>query len=418
MKFIDKLKLSWHNIKQNKSRSIITLIIVYVIGLMVMGILALGVSFVGNMNEIQTEKLANQEIEITHSNAEDITLDEISLLKNVFEENKDYITNISETITIGFGFSSSRITMFDYNYFNEINYVIVEGEKPSSAISNTNIVYLNSSYNQEYHIGDEYIIEYEGSDYTFIVGGFLEWNDFYGNESQTISIRAEYFVDMTYFINNISQINGFTIHYNYQNEFNAKECILKLDELRNEVKSVVPDEKPRFVVDRMVSTTTDASILDQFYKAYIMNYLIIAFALVLGIILILMSVGSISNTLTISIDKNKKFFGLLKALGLKNKDVLWIVLYEGFFIIVLGSVLAFITLLMNLELMKNIVVDTVIVVLNYSFEDNTVAPSFIMPYYTVFINIVFFIIFTYLFSRTTLNGVYKSAPLEVINEVK
>jgi len=408
MKLIDKLKLVWHNIKLNKSRSIITLIIVYIISLIVMGIVVMGISFVGNMNRVQKEKLEAQEIKISHSNPENLSLDCINSLNNVFEKYQEYITNITTAVSGGFGFGSKRLEVYDFNYFNEINCLIVEGEKPNSTLSNTNNVYLHSSYNQEYQIGDEYVLSYNGGSHTFVVGGFYEQRFYYGKKPNAIQMQIDEIIDMTYFVNNISLIDNFQIHYNYQGEVDVIYCIKKLNKFKNEVKKALPTEF------NMVS----ASTLDRFYKAYLMNYIIVAFACVLGFILILMSVGSISNTLIISIDKNKKFFGLLKAIGIKNKDVLWLVLYEGFLMIILGSVFAFLTLLCNINTMKSIVADIVRIVLNYSFADATVNATFTMPYYIVLINILAFIIFTFLLSRTSLNDVYKNAPIKVINEVK
>lgn len=403
MKLKDKSRLSWHNIKQNKSRSIITLIIVYIIGLMVMGILAIAISFVGNMNAIQKEKLESQTIIITHSNAEYISLDEYNLLKNVFNEYQKYISNIK--------YAPGGLTVFDFNYFteDETEIEIIEGEKPSSINSNTNNIYLNLNNNQDYHIGDEYILEYGDENYTFLVAGFYENKEIY--------INYPCFVDITYYVNNIKLIRGFSLSYDYQEGVNVNKCIRDLNKLKNEISSILPDEQ--LVRDNLLfNTITYAFELDEFFTAYVMNYVIIGIALILGVILVLMSIGSISNTLTISIDKNKKFFGLLKALGLKNRDVLWIVLYEGFFIIFLGSIFAFVSLLCFSEIMKKIVIEIVAIVLQYSFTDYSVTPQFVMPLYVGIINVLLFTIFAYVFSRTSLNNVYKNAPLKIINEVE
>ena len=52
MKLLDRYKISLHNIKNNKSRSILTTAIVYIISLLIMVILCIGISFSSNTSNI------------------------------------------------------------------------------------------------------------------------------------------------------------------------------------------------------------------------------------------------------------------------------------------------------------------------------------------------------------------------------
>ena len=55
MKLLDRYKLSLHNIKNNKSRSILTTVIVYIISLLIMVILCIAISFSNNMQNVIKE---------------------------------------------------------------------------------------------------------------------------------------------------------------------------------------------------------------------------------------------------------------------------------------------------------------------------------------------------------------------------
>ena len=57
-----------------------------------------------------------------------------------------------------------------------------------------------------------------------------------------------------------------------------------------------------------------------------------------------MSVGSLANSVMISIDSSKKFIGLLKALGMKGKSLKLVVILESITLITVGVLLGYLLL--------------------------------------------------------------------------
>ena len=70
MKLFDRYKISLHNIKNNKSRSILTTMIVYVISLLIMVILCVGLSFSTNMKDVTRKyyEVSDEAIETSYYN--------------------------------------------------------------------------------------------------------------------------------------------------------------------------------------------------------------------------------------------------------------------------------------------------------------------------------------------------------------
>ncbi|MDD4000865.1 MAG: hypothetical protein PHX62_08270 [Bacilli bacterium] len=66
MKFSDKIKLAWHNLTINKSRSILTIVIVYVLGFLIMGLLFIGIAFSKNMTSVYHQLVKENNINIYH----------------------------------------------------------------------------------------------------------------------------------------------------------------------------------------------------------------------------------------------------------------------------------------------------------------------------------------------------------------
>ena len=154
MKFIDRYKLSLHNIKNNKSRSILTTIIVYIISLLIMTILCIGISFSNNMTSIikeyyqssdepiQTEYYLYENLgdgKVLNKQVYDALDQKIMLHKSIIDYSI-YHNDYNQTYAI----SDHR---FPINYY----YEIIEGSNVSSLDTNTNAVLVSTSFANEYY---------------------------------------------------------------------------------------------------------------------------------------------------------------------------------------------------------------------------------------------------------------------------
>ena len=99
MKFFDRYKLSLHNIKNNKSRSILTTIIVFVISILMIFILSISISFSKNYNEIVMTYFQKSGEDITieyygygENDMYHLDLTEYEKIKNVINEHEETIS--------------------------------------------------------------------------------------------------------------------------------------------------------------------------------------------------------------------------------------------------------------------------------------------------------------------------------------
>ena len=97
-------------------------------------------------------------------------------------------------------------------------------------------------------------------------------------------------------------------------DISSPELIDKLSVFVESLNNVLPRDNPEY-------DSVDCYALSELNMSNIMSFAIIGAAAFLCLVLILLSIGSLANTIMISVDKNKKFIGLLKALGLNEKDL-------------------------------------------------------------------------------------------------
>ena len=119
----------------------------------------------------------------------------------------------------------------------------------------------------------------------------------------------------------------------------------------------------------------------------------------------------------ISVDKNKKFIGLLKALGLNEKDLKSTIKLESITTIVSGIILAFLTIFIFKGLLSNL--NTIII--NSMFSDYLREIDYVtvfdLPIYVPIVVLLFFVAFTLLFARESMSKIAKTDPMSVISEV-
>ena len=130
-----------------------------------------------------------------------------------------------------------------------------------------------------------------------------------------------------------------------------------------------------------------------------------------------MSVGSLANSVMISIDTSKKFIGLLKAMGMKGKTLKLVVLLESMFLNFVGVLIGYLALFA-----ASIPFTTLLKELLYSsYGDYIESTGYIafmrFPIYVFFGIYLMFILFVFLLSRRSLKKIAKMEPIKVINEV-
>lgn len=441
MKLFDRYKISLHNIKNNKSRSILTTIIVYIISLLIMVILCVGLSFSSNTENIIKEyyQSSTEPVDVQYNNygwsedSEGVLNKEVyQELIPILEENEDIIGYSK----YDYDSYDSNVVVQEHKFPITSHIEIIEGSNVNKIHSNTNKILVSSLYAQNYYETNREVLKPgDVINYTFqynvrkdnnhtesasknlsleVVGIYkivdVEKKSY---ESNLVPENSDIIVDANYLMGNVDDLMYTNVSYYYnvsQTNFNSDELKSELDSFVKALKRVLPRESKKW-------DSVRSNALDDLKMSKIMGIAIIGVAAFLCLVLILLSIGSLANTIMISVDKNKKFIGLLKALGLNEKDLKSTIKMESITTIVLGVLLAFGTVFLFKgvigglnELLLTSMFSNYLNVIDYSIV-------FALPIYIPIIVLVFFIFFTLLFARGSMSKIAKTDPMAVISEV-
>ena len=156
MKLFDRYKISLHNIKNNKSRSILTTIIVYIISLLIMVILCVGLSFSSNTENIIEKyyQSAAEPVSVRYSNygwneeTEGVLDKEVyQNLIPILEENKEIIGYSK----YGYNSNDSKAVIQEHKFPITEHIEIIEGSNVNASHFNTNKVLVSSAFVQNYY---------------------------------------------------------------------------------------------------------------------------------------------------------------------------------------------------------------------------------------------------------------------------
>ncbi len=454
MKFVDRYKISLHNIKNNKSRSILTTVIVFVISVLVMAIMCFAISFSSNNNKILREYYQSDKSDVTinaysYSDNGGFGFDNISMLENTLNQYPEYISDVGFKLvyykkngeSISYSSLFDDVNIIDYNFIKD--YKIVEGRNINKSDSNTNKVLVSKEYVNSYYLSNNVLLT-PGStvDYSYnssvyynnqttniyynfqfeIVGIYQneddDSNNYYGGYSS-----GSFIADINFISNNITDksnikftdvhINTFTSQtgFEFLDFTNAINKIVK--ELNNNTPKIVTNYDNK--IKEKDAFSCDA--LSNMRMSKIVGYIFIGFAAFLSLILVLLTIGSLSNTIMISVNKNKKFIGLLKALGLNEYDLKSTIRLESITTITLGVLIAFVGLFILKAPLSNLNEQLLTSINSMYLNDINYEFYFDIPIYVPLGTIVVFVLLTLLFSHSSMSNISKTDPMAVISEV-
>ena len=157
------------------------------------------------------------------------------------------------------------------------------------------------------------------------------------------------------------------------------------------------------------------SHVDSMQVIDVLNVLVTAVLAVISGLILLLSVGSVVNTILISVDRNRKFLGLLKALGLNRKGIRRMVAVETLTMIVLGVALG-VGLLYALHGPVQSLMEAMFSSLFGQFQLGlTVGVK--IPFYLPVLTALAFFGFAYLFSRGSVGSFAGRDVIATISEV-
>lgn len=476
MRFFDAWKIAFHNMRVNKSRTILTIFIVLIVSSLMMTLCLFGISFYKNQlyyNKRIFEKGGTEYRLQGKYDSESynigISAEELSVLDATSEKYKQIINRKGARPSFG-----TKSMHFDYSFVAGFDETLASSEKEFLKWMENNENHIDESINNNIDLADFSMYDFPGKN--IISDGRVWTADDIGkngiwvsnytlklfsekginiNVGDTVAIKLEKSVKMwkkeiikTFVVRGIfdekaTENNGdfaeafrslfYIIDYDYfMNVFNDEENIVKEVVLSYRPPDTDYDYNAVYKTmssfteemnDKIAPNVDEYGTYKRFYCVYINDLAVIMLisSILTGLIIslaffvLLLSVGSVANTIMISVDKNRKFIGLMKALGLNQRGVKKIVSFESLFLIVVGVLLGILVLLAVRPAVASVMQS--LFTFMFSYYTKTVEISVVIPVYLPVVTMAAFFLFAMLFSRGALTGIAKQDAIQTINEV-
>ncbi|MCR4880089.1 MAG: ABC transporter permease [Bacilli bacterium] len=456
MFFRDRLSFSLHTIKENKSRSILTVIISMFLSLLIMGLMSISISFIKNSEAVIRDYYFKENgfISTIYNNP----IDPIAAGQGAKQEvlnNEKYKTFI-ETIdkhqevvsNITYNVNLSGLSFTDPHYPISHGITFVEGRNIVPSLAGNEVIvsqryYADSlRYGEDYSVGTTHVfnvtywtvtksgtMHYEAAKVNGIVVGIFSPSEetYYdnGEKTQLLSQSAIFIADINAALNinkNVFAQSATISYINSSKNVNVDSIFSKTESLGDDLDKSMPKKAVAIKVNQReyvveYEKAVNSKPIEDMNKLSQFRLIFIGGGAGIALILLLVSVGSLANSVTISIDRSKKFIGLLKALGIKAKPLKNIIVFESIILISVGIIAAFI-ILWALYYPLSLITGTLVSSIYGGYLDSMIfVPRLYVPIYVLIATIVLFILFTILFSRGSLRSISKMDPIQVISEV-
>ena len=463
MRLTDSYAFSLHTIKENKSRSILTVAISAFLSLLIMGLMCIVISFIKNGTSILNKVFyENAIVTVDYANNQGTSEKEMhdvvdktyhETLSGIIEDHKDvvsyvlYNSNLYEN-----GYSTSmRMNFTEPNYPISTGIDIIEGRNilPTKQGEIREVIVSQTLYNSTlgtsnpYNVGsvhedvlsfsyyDKYgVMQTKPLTLQFKVVGIYNFNDAVyivnGAESTAFDSSVKMIGDVNIaYDTNAPEVymSSFTIYYkNSIEDVNPQAVTNKLNSLKNDLNEKLPKRTylSRNKAGLVTVTHRDGAEFragSMFESQKIYRWVFLGVAGFVSLVLLLMSVGSLANSVNISIDSSKKFLGLLKALGVRGRALRRIITMESATLISVGLLIAF-GLLFALSGPLGSIVTALTTSMYGSYINLTgYVCKYYVPIYVLLGAIVLFVSLTLLFARGSLRKIAKTDPMAVISEV-
>lgn len=467
MKFFDAFRIALHNLWQNKSRTILTIIIVLVVSALIMAMCLIGTNFISN-NERMLKMMLDtdgstyyisgtyDEGGSSHSDSyRNPTLAQAIAAREIAHEHRDAVDYAGYTLAAYGGRPGIRSVVIESDPFGN-----AVGNNPNDVVLLTDFAFAmpepyivgvtegrgwNAADNESHNIwlSSDTMLGFGRQGLDYRIGDtlpltFTEYEERYNERvlvsTETIGYTIAGIFDKTESENSWSRnpdayIAAAPIEALYAGS--EKEIIIgeitagfyrapdaydyskAVSAFKAYVGAVNKTIGPGYDWEGKATELFGNDFLDESEMLRLMGMLILGVLLILAFLILLLSIGSVANTIIISVDKNRKFIGLMKAMGLKNKGVKSIVYKEALVTIFLGVALA-VCLVLCLGGPMETLLDFIFGSMAYGLEFSV--RFTLSPWVPVGTAIAFFLM-AILFSRGSLNRMGKADVITIISEV-
>lgn len=486
MKFGDVLKIALHNLWNNKSRTVLTVLIVAIVSSLIMALCLLGIAFIQNQvdvskivfEELGTTYEANYRYEYSGSDSykmKPYSQAEIEWIDSSVEEYNhivDTVTYHIESNSRGEGSANiywqfmiakgsvgalenktyqevssalyqngTYFSMYDARFANLGMYnvakdgVMNEGRIWSASDNDKANIWIGSDYVRNLQnngvsvkIGDTVTIcAYQGGNANsntvmtsdkirvqeYVICGIYDSEqlktDVWSSAPQVL-LGGHFFMQKFQDAYTVSSVNMTYRPPQTEYDYNAV-----YDDMKAFVDRVNENVETYVGYDGSAETSFDCSYVEEMRMTVLMGTLIMGVVAILALLILLLSVGSVANTIIISVDKNRKFIGLMKAMGLNQRGVKKIVTCESLIQIILGILIGVAVLFLLQPIVLSLMESMFASMFGYYDVEFTIAVS--IPVYLPIITAVLFFLFASLFSRGSLGKIARQDVISTISEV-
>ncbi len=439
MKFWSVLKLSFHNLANNKLRTFLTVVVLFIMAAVVMLMTGFGMSFFNSIGA-STDKAMNEgdsRVSITEqcSYVDDVGYERheaanfmdntvVEQVMDVYKSEENIFHTIEFSTFYGANLSvSNQISQFSVspkpmymgaNQFAGQKDYLTAGRMWNISDENTTNAWVSDTLMEKYELGDT--IKFEENENTFTICGFLVSDlnkDPYSQGGIELFIDYKLFDDTT-----MSKTSEGQVYYN--GELVINKIILNTfhDKDNMFTDSIVSDLKGFKKSLNSVDNYDDdgiyvqSSILDELKFAMMMKIMVLAVIIFVSVLIILLSIGSVSNTIKITVEQNRKFFGMMKAIGMQNKTVRRVVQWQAIVMVLIGTVLA-----TGLTIGLMYMVEPIVAMMMASVFGEGAIIIAGLPIYIPFVVFFALVGFVLLFTVKNLNKISKMDVISVISEV-
>lgn len=433
MKFLDRFKLSLHNMWTSKSRTILTILIVFIVSTLIQVVGITCINLASNLNSLMAKELdesgseysvylqddsGSNVINMGKPNNNNFGLETVNAIYNVVKNDASAglvsYTNRNKQTNADLGVSSVTLTAIDLR-MPASNITLTEGRCWNTLDSNSNAIFIEKSVLENYNatnytnctVGDTLSIDLRSYSTNITHNGNYILKGIYENKKIPNNYNAPKIIfDVCYLSEKFGlKYDSATISNPKIENKNTLSIINLYNKTTKALNAILPiPEKGKFEAYN--------SFVDDSKSVIIMDIAIIAVGLIIGFIVLLLSIGSIANTMIISIDKNKKFTGLMMAMGLKPKSIKSVIRLEGAMTICCGILLSTVLCLAFIPVFSS-VLGSIFNSMTYS----AIAFKFTFPFYFPIGVAVVFILMAMLFTKAGVRGLIKQDPITVISEV-
>ena len=160
---------------------------------------------------------------------------------------------------------------------------------------------------------------------------------------------------------------------------------------------------------------TSCSLIDQLKLSTILSIVMIALVIGVSAIIVLLSIGSVANTIKISAEQSRKFFGVMKAIGMKNRNMRHILTGQIIIMTLTGVAIASLAAYLMIGAAKFVLVALLEMLFGFFLPEVFVICS--IAFYIPVLVAAALVGIVLLFTRANMASVSKMDVITVINEV-